>query len=239
MRLKLLADESMITSNALIMSIIIMTVTIVVSIYIRFHSDITRTLNKRKEKQHNNASSKKALNFLTTNFPNLNIPSFLCDRYNDFLEIQKAWMNFDYDKLKELLTDELYNQYIMQLDTLKNDYRRNIMNDFKLNGYRILDAYCDNQILTIKMELDCSFHDFIEKFWYVSRGNTNIIINHVYELTFVCNLADKGEFCPNCGSKIDKRKNRCSYCGGIFSNIANKWVMSNKMSKVQRDIVEW
>lgn len=239
MRLKLLADESIITSNALIVSIIIMTITIAVSIYIRFHSNIARALAKRRAKQYDNASSKKALNFLATNFPNLNIPSFLSDRYNDFLEIQKAWMNFDYDKLKELLTDELYNQYIMQLDTLKNDYRRNIMNDFKLNGYRILDAYCDNQILTIKMELDCSFHDFIEKFWYVSRGNTNIIINHVYELTFVCNLADKGEFCPNCGSKIDKQKNRCSYCGGIFSNIANKWVMSNKMSKVQRDIVEW
>ena len=27
--------------------------------------------------------------------------------YDNFLKVQKAWMNFEYDKLRELCTDEL------------------------------------------------------------------------------------------------------------------------------------
>ena len=43
---------------------------------------------------------------------------FLLKRYQDYLAIQFAWMEFKYDMLSEKTTNELYNQYFMQLETL-------------------------------------------------------------------------------------------------------------------------
>ena len=44
---------------------------------------------------------------------------FKKERYNDYVSIQEGWMNFNYQLLRDKLTDELYNQYEMQLETLK------------------------------------------------------------------------------------------------------------------------
>lgn len=51
--------------------------------------------------------------------PNFDRNKFITDRFNDYVQIQNAWMNFDYNTLRSKLTDELYNQYAMQLDTMK------------------------------------------------------------------------------------------------------------------------
>ena len=52
-------------------------------------------------------------------FPEYTEKSLLEHLFKMFIEIQVAWMNFDYDKIKELVNDEMYNMYLMQLDTLK------------------------------------------------------------------------------------------------------------------------
>lgn len=224
--------------KSIVITIIICLVIFVPAGYI----DIRNAQKKRRETYERNRAiienKSMALQILNNCIRNFNVQTFLQDRFNDFVAVQIAWMEFDYDKLKELLTDELYNQYVMQLETLKNDCSKNIMYDFKYDSSVITEAHLENQILTVKIELSCSFRDFIEKLGYVSRGDTRITISHTYELTYVCNLSDKGDFCPNCGSKIDKRRNVCSYCGSIFANIPSKWVMSNKMSKYQINTYE-
>ena len=40
------------------------------------------------------------------------------ESYEIFIETQIAWMNFDYDKLREVTTDNLYNTYYNQLQSL-------------------------------------------------------------------------------------------------------------------------
>ena len=55
---------------------------------------------------------------------------FIQKLYDIFLEVQIAWMNFDYEKLKELCSDELYNSYKSDLEVLKSKHCKNIMQDF-------------------------------------------------------------------------------------------------------------
>ena len=64
--------------------------------------------------------------------PNFDRNKFITDRFNDYVQIQNAWMNFDYNTLRSKLTDELYNQYAMQLDTMKIKNEQNIMRDFNI-----------------------------------------------------------------------------------------------------------
>ena len=160
--------------------------------------------------------------------------TFLKERYNDYLKVQEDWMNFNYDGLRDELTDELYNQYEMQLDTLKVKNQKNIMRNFIYDDSMITGIKKENKQITIIMELAVSFVDYIEQDGNIVRGNDRILINQHYELTFVLSETNIDN-CPNCGAKITKKSSqKCEYCGSIISRVGNKAVLSKKESLRQR-----
>ena len=154
---------------------------------------------------------------------------FLNDRYNDYVAIQEAWMNFDYDVLKDKLTNELYNQYEMQLETLKAKHEKNVMKNFINNGIVINNVVEENGLVTVNLILHVSQIDYIEKDGSCVRGNSGKV-NHVdYNLTFISNLDIKDKKCPNCGNPLeDISSQTCKYCHSTITLTPNKWVMSKK-----------
>lgn len=56
-----------------------------------------------------------------------------------FIHIEESFMNFDYDRLRVLLTDELYNMYYNWLESLKLKDERKIMSDFTIRGIELVD----------------------------------------------------------------------------------------------------
>ena len=168
--------------------------------------------------------------------PNFNKKEFINDRYNDFVIIQNAWMNFDYDTLRNMLTDELYNQYEMQLDTLKVKNEKNVMNGFEFKDAMITDIEKESEKVTLTLEIAVSFYDYITQNGRVVRGNKNVMINQHYKMTFVCNIDNyKASVCPNCGATLDNSaSNICTYCGSVVTSLSNKWVLSKKSSICQR-----
>lgn len=167
--------------------------------------------------------------------PNFNKEYFLKARYNDYLGIQKAWTDFDYDTIRSMVTDELYNQYEMQLDTLKVKNEKNVMSEFEYKDAMITDINSENNKITVTIELICSFYDYIEKNGAVTRGTKSSKITQHYEMKFVANLSNKKiDKCPNCGAKLENSASqKCEYCGSIISNVSDKWVLSKKESKRQ------
>lgn len=51
---------------------------------------------------------------------------FVLDRFQDYIDIQNAWMEFDYDALSNKTTNELYNQYLMQLEMIEKSIKRKL-----------------------------------------------------------------------------------------------------------------
>ena len=167
--------------------------------------------------------------------PNFNKTEFLKARYEDFVKIQNAWMKFDYGTLRSMLTDELYNQYEMQLDTLKIKNQKNVMSGLEYKDAKVTGINGENNQITITLEMIVSFYDYIEQNGNPVRGNKNVKITQHYEMTFVCSTTKNTDKCPNCGAKLEgDASNKCEYCGSIVTGLSDKWVMSKKESKRQK-----
>lgn len=151
--------------------------------------------------------------------------------YNNYIEIQNAWMNFDYDKLKELCTDELYNMYLSQLNILKYDNRQNIMNDFSLLRSKIISYIDVNNSNLIRVYMKITLRDYIIdiKTGDVVDGNKHKCIVNNYYMEFIKNNNFDQKKCPGCGASLtDVSKGKCPYCRYIITNVSGKCLLCKK-----------
>ena len=148
-----------------------------------------------------------------------------------FIDVQLSWMNFDYDALRKLCTDELYNQYKTLLEALKLKNEQNIMSDFKVNQISVYNIKTENNITEISVYLDIMFKDYVinTNTKKVVRGSRNIYFNNSYELTYVVSNQDKLTKCPTCGAEVEViSSNVCPYCKNTIVQTSNEIVLSKK-----------
>lgn len=148
-----------------------------------------------------------------------------------FIDIQKSWMNFDYDNLRKLCTDELYNQYKTLLEVLKLKNEQNVMSDFNVKNISIYYVKKVNNVTIINVYLDIQFRDYVinTNNNKVVRGNKNIYFNNCYELEFIMSCNDKTIKCPSCGANIDVvSSNVCEYCHNTIVQVSDELVLSKK-----------
>lgn len=164
--------------------------------------------------------------------PNLNRLETEKLAYQIFYEVQIAWMKFDYEKLKDLLSDELYNSYVMDLEALKLKNQKNVMKDFDLVYTNLIDLKEQNNKYIAKIELEVKFIDYIEdnNTHKVLRGNHKHKLDNTYVLTFVRSKSEREEIiCPSCGAPVEgNAAGKCEYCKSKIVNNNYSWVLSKK-----------
>lgn len=177
----------------------------------------------------------KGIDQETANYiiPNFNIEEFCFKSYQIFYNVQMAWMEFNYDKLKDLLTDELYNNYIMQLDALKLKNHKNTMKGFELIQTCLCNLKEENDKYIAEICLNVKFYDYIEniKTGMILRGTTNRKLNNIYKLTFIKTKEESSSVnnCPRCGAPVEGNvTDVCEYCKSKLINETHDWVMSKK-----------
>ena len=164
-------------------------------------------------------------------FPDEDINEYYESLYKLFEIIQNAWTKFDYDTLRDVLTDELYNSYRMQLKTLKRKKQINQMSDFIPIEAVLFDLIeNDDKTYSFKFALRYAFFDYLttEEGKLIS-GDKKTRIDILYEITLVGTPNAKLNFCPNCGAKLDESaSNVCPYCNSTIVSNQHKLVMSKK-----------
>ena len=160
---------------------------------------------------------------------------FLLNRYQDYLAIQEARMNFDYEAINTKTTDEMYNQYRMQLEMIKKKHQRKIMKDFSYISGKIAKAEKVNDQTIVTMGMHVRFIDYIinEKNEEVIFGKSDKKINVYYQMVFVRN--DKKNSitkCPNCGAEIKKDVDTCEFCRSKITKESDEWLLARKRSTV-------
>lgn len=187
-------------------------------------------LNLKYDKKLNTKNIIYSKNELQNNYPNLNLKKLNESFFNNYKQIQIAWMNYNLDTIKYLLSDELYNMYVMQLETLKVKNEKNIMKNIKYIDSYIINYTTTNNTETIEQIMVVKCYDYIirKDTNKVVKGNKNRKKLYKYKLTFQKNV-NKIQNCPNCGSNISVDTNhKCKYCNAVIVNNEANWVLSKK-----------
>lgn len=166
--------------------------------------------------------------------PNFNKQQFLADGYKIYLDVQNAWMNFKLDDVKGVITDEMFNMYQDQLDTLEVKGQQNVMKDFKNTRAYLKDVSAQNNTITITAVYVVEFYDYIaeQATGKVLRGSSTRKVRSTYEMKFRKTLNEKAvtDTCPSCGAKIEDMNGAgvCKYCGSKLVYDNAKWVLTEK-----------
>ncbi len=153
--------------------------------------------------------------------------------FDKFVKIQEAWMNFDYSALQNLCTDESYNTYKAQLETLKLKNGQNIMSDFKLIDSKVTFIRTQGNNIELTVYMDVSFYDYVIDMGTktVIRGNNRSKVTNRYMMIFVKSAVNTDDFvtCPNCGNQVHIIvSGQCEYCRTFIVRDSDEFVLSEK-----------
>ena len=163
----------------------------------------------------------------------LNTDIIVSKTFNLYKELQNAWMEFDNDKIRTLVSDELFNAYKMQLNTLKTNGQKNIMEDItKVNGY-VSALRKEGNIETADVVLSVTMRDYIvNKYNAVVRGNKNINeITYFITIDKVNDEAKRITNCPNCGGALNgDASQKCEHCGSNLVLESKNFIITKKQN---------
>jgi len=217
-----------ISFGAIVIAIIIIIIVVIV------------TKNKPNGKGGSGSSSNKYNNYndidvsrIISVAPNLNIGEFKMKAFNIYRDIQTAWMNFDTDTIRKLTTDELYNMYSSQLETLKLKKQKNIMSDIYLEEVKVINVKKVGNVITVDTYMRVKCYDYVikESTGETVRGKDNQKIIIEYIISFVKSSVNdnKEEKCPNCGAPVEiNSSSTCPYCESTLVRDSGEYVMSKK-----------
>ena len=197
--------------------------------------------SKRKTSVVQLKNNANAINKIKEILPNFNETEFLQNGYNMFLDIEDAWMNFDMEKVHNIMTDEMFNMYESQLSSMEVKGEQNIMKDFKLKSSAITDAIKQNDNIEVKTQYIIEFYDYIieKSSGKVLRGTSSRKIRMHYEFTFIMSNDENAKIdtCPNCGAHVDVNSaGTCEYCGSKIVGKNTNWVISKKVCLRQTNL---
>ncbi len=202
-----------------------MYISIIIWIYVEISRDSINTLSLNKNKAITEEEFSKYIKDET-------MEQFILNRYQDYLAIQYAWMEFKYDMLSNKTTNELYNQYQMQLETLKTKGQKNVMKDFLYVDGMITNVSKVNDQTTVTVEIVTKFYDYIinENNQVIIRGTDSKKICMHYRMVFVKDDKKKQQtHCPNCGAELKKTStNVCEFCKTKITKESEEWLLSEK-----------
>lgn len=204
---------------------------------------IPNLISEIKSKKNSKETKEKLENIVIKKIreyiPDFDKEQFIQEGYKIYLDVQNAWMNFDLDKVKSIVSNELLAQYESQLATLEVKGEQNIMEDFKMEYAVLQNVLVENDTIDLTVVYCIKFKDYIinQSTKEVLRGNKNKINTVTYEMHFRKELkgVDNHIKCPNCGAEVDiVTSATCPYCHTKIVRDSGNWVLTQKRNKYQR-----
>lgn len=144
--------------------------------------------------------------------------------------IQIARTKYDYDTLKRLCTDKMYNLFANELQMVDEVDLEYHYEDYKLVEMQIYEISSTEKELKIKaaIKANCIFYRESPKGEILdgSKENRTILVHEVEYIKNI-DLKDIDTNCPNCGAPTKTTtRGKCSYCNTIIKEEFSGWQVS-------------
>ena len=155
-----------------------------------------------------------------------------------YKDVQIAWMNRDIEKVRDVLSDTMFNMYKTQLLTLEVKHQKNMMEEITYVDSHISNIINTNSYKEIELILKVTCKDYLinENTGKVLRGRKDKINHYTYKLNFKCDIVtEDNSKCPSCGAKLDDANSiKCKHCKSTIVRKSKKWVLTQKRMLEQR-----
>lgn len=168
-----------------------------------------------------------------------NEEKFLAWTKNLFVKLQTAWAERDWETIRPLETEDLFEQHSKQLKGYKERKQINKIERICVNFAELVSFSQDNEKDILMVALNSSMIDYIidETSGKVLKGSKDNRLTNTYKLTFIRKkgvLTEAGTDelkttnCPNCGAPTTiTSAGKCEYCGSVITTGEHGWVLGD------------
>lgn len=169
--------------------------------------------------------------------PNFNEQALLEKVGNQYIQMQNAWQNKDWESMRSIMTDALYNQMARQLQALIDAKQTNYVERIAVLESRIVRYAVegDNDVLVIRLSTRITDYTKDDRTGNIISGSTTRELFMVYDWKLI-RQQDKKTLnqpsltqisCPNCGAPLNiNHTGQCPYCGTVVTLSDHDWALS-------------
>jgi len=156
---------------------------------------------------------------------------------NQYIQMQNAWQAKQWDPMRAIMTDALYNQMARQLQTLIDAKQTNHVDRIAVLETRIVRYAVegDNDVLVVRLSTRITDYTTDDRTGAIVSGSTSRELFMVYDWKLT-RQKDKKTLvqpsvtqisCPNCGAPLDiNHTGKCPYCGTVVTLSDHDWALS-------------
>ncbi|MEA4925436.1 MAG: TIM44-like domain-containing protein [Syntrophomonadaceae bacterium] len=162
---------------------------------------------------------------------------FISKINNMFIQLQEAWMEKDWKRVRPFESDELFNMHNKQLQEYIRNNTTNVIEKIGILDTEIRDYHDNGATETLDVYIRVRMHDYIidDETRKIVEGDANqeIIMEYLLVMTrkkgVKTNIAKSTTItsCPNCGANVSiNASGECEYCGSIVSSGDFDWLLT-------------
>ena len=190
-------------------------------------------------KQNNNAdysfTEVSDYSSITSKDPDFNKGAFLERAKKAFVIVQEGWSNRDLSKAEAFLADGTYEQFQIQINTMKAEHEIDVMKDINIEKAVIvrLSSKAGYDSLSVQFKVKAANYrvddrnnnlkngtivpeEFTEIWTFMRRTGSKTIKNGLIE-----------GYCPNCGAQVKgARLSKCPSCSALLRSGQHDWILA-------------
>ena len=169
--------------------------------------------------------------------PDFSVRKFKIDVSNIFLKMQEYWTAANLDKMRDIETDELYEQHKAIMEDYAKHNQKHFRENVKIEGCFLNSYLISNDREKIIVDYVVNMKDYIINLNEEMPNKKHSTKTYFYRVTFerTAGVKTKDEFepgkiekCPNCGAEVQVAVSEyCPFCHSLITSKQYGWVISN------------
>lgn len=159
-----------------------------------------------------------------------NIDNFKDLMISKVMEVEQAYCDFDYDRLKSLCTLDEYIKISNEAKSLQKKNYKAIITDFDVKESKVYFVNTSEKEQKASIVFSANVRNFIVDSEGKLKSGKNKSVKKIYVAGFSKDIIKEELIhnCPNCGASLDDfDSNVCKYCAGIIERKNKDWVLSD------------